>query len=567
LTFLQEQGLVYDKPYPFSYRTLIKSQVLTLRLSDWEYLLNHFPNSKKLIYKFIDKDNPPDSSAKSTLGRYKDPFSSDNSPGTEASASTGLRRKSRVNFLPEYNPQSPRTSDPSSNTRKPPTSPTISLLEPDLNSNSPENSTAVGSPQQNIETRTLTRTTTNDILEPTDTDVLTTPAETPISETDFLQTLLDRIKRIFMSPDNETDMIELPEVSTTTPVINQLSANELATENLSNIVPKLSASYVDLNELHQDVIPSEIMHSVSQHILDNQSELYQVSSRIEVADTTSNTLEPMSEHTNAKVSLNLSTIDDKYSNQPIMENLSSENIHNLSPTPENDISLSIENYYNKLQKPPPLTEQEKTNKNLSTTKDTKVSTLIHMDKSHPQEETAKADQNQVRKKLSDIKSMEELEESSEINRIEEQNKGQEPDSDDALALVLYDRSQAEKSSFAVQEFTTLDDENNSISEDLNEKEAFRFETGNTTTLEQNTLRDQEIHDVDPIEVIKASSSAGPSGITRSKRTVHYKDDNKLHSSDNTDSDRTLINEEIDNENENENAPEKDKAENNKNKHE
>ncbi|CAH0404565.1 unnamed protein product [Chilo suppressalis] len=50
-----EQGLFYDTPFPNSYRTVIKSQVLTLKLGDWAYLLKHFPKTKNSIYKHFNR--------------------------------------------------------------------------------------------------------------------------------------------------------------------------------------------------------------------------------------------------------------------------------------------------------------------------------------------------------------------------------------------------------------------------------------------------------------------------------------------------------------------------------
>ncbi|XP_063390138.1 uncharacterized protein LOC134675758 [Cydia fagiglandana] len=70
-----EQGLIRDKPYDYSYRTTSKSQVLTLLLDDWEYLLQHFPYSKKLIDDYRsshhskdDRPPPPPPEASGTLG-------------------------------------------------------------------------------------------------------------------------------------------------------------------------------------------------------------------------------------------------------------------------------------------------------------------------------------------------------------------------------------------------------------------------------------------------------------------------------------------------------------------
>ncbi|XP_063358854.1 uncharacterized protein LOC134648294 [Cydia amplana] len=70
-----KQGLIRDKPYDYSYRTTSKSQVLTLLLDDWEYLLQHFPDSKKLIDDYQSRNRgkddappPPPPEASGTLG-------------------------------------------------------------------------------------------------------------------------------------------------------------------------------------------------------------------------------------------------------------------------------------------------------------------------------------------------------------------------------------------------------------------------------------------------------------------------------------------------------------------
>ncbi|CAH0700904.1 unnamed protein product [Spodoptera exigua] len=47
------QGLLRNTPYTHSYETVIKSQVLTLKLDDWEYLLKQFPDSKDAIHKHM----------------------------------------------------------------------------------------------------------------------------------------------------------------------------------------------------------------------------------------------------------------------------------------------------------------------------------------------------------------------------------------------------------------------------------------------------------------------------------------------------------------------------------
>lgn len=51
----QLQGLLRNTAYTHSYKTVIKSQVLTLKLDDWEYLLQHFPNSRDTIHKHMGK--------------------------------------------------------------------------------------------------------------------------------------------------------------------------------------------------------------------------------------------------------------------------------------------------------------------------------------------------------------------------------------------------------------------------------------------------------------------------------------------------------------------------------
>lgn len=60
---LQVQGLFPNTPYTHSYQTLTKSQVLTLRLDDWLFLLQHFPNSRDAINKHMSQnDSSSDSS-------------------------------------------------------------------------------------------------------------------------------------------------------------------------------------------------------------------------------------------------------------------------------------------------------------------------------------------------------------------------------------------------------------------------------------------------------------------------------------------------------------------------
>ncbi|XP_050361867.1 uncharacterized protein LOC126781089 [Nymphalis io] len=54
--FGELQGLIYNTPYLRSYKTAIKSQILTLCLRDWEGLLKHFPKSKEHICKFLQTD-------------------------------------------------------------------------------------------------------------------------------------------------------------------------------------------------------------------------------------------------------------------------------------------------------------------------------------------------------------------------------------------------------------------------------------------------------------------------------------------------------------------------------
>lgn len=66
----QTQGLERDSAYPYSYRTTTKSQVLTLRLDDWEYLLKHFPASNKVISQSYYR-GPPDDRKKSSVSEDK----------------------------------------------------------------------------------------------------------------------------------------------------------------------------------------------------------------------------------------------------------------------------------------------------------------------------------------------------------------------------------------------------------------------------------------------------------------------------------------------------------------
>ncbi|XP_046961236.1 uncharacterized protein LOC124530912 [Vanessa cardui] len=59
-SFGELQGLIYDTPYMRSYKTSIRSQILTLCLRDWKDLLKHFPRSKKNISKFLKTDDSAD---------------------------------------------------------------------------------------------------------------------------------------------------------------------------------------------------------------------------------------------------------------------------------------------------------------------------------------------------------------------------------------------------------------------------------------------------------------------------------------------------------------------------
>ncbi|OWR42830.1 tetrameric potassium-selective cyclic nucleotide gated channel [Danaus plexippus plexippus] len=57
--FGELQGLEQDLPYTKSYKTVMKSQILSLHLNDLKYLLAHFPLSKNTIYKSDESDAPP----------------------------------------------------------------------------------------------------------------------------------------------------------------------------------------------------------------------------------------------------------------------------------------------------------------------------------------------------------------------------------------------------------------------------------------------------------------------------------------------------------------------------
>lgn len=63
------QGLFLNTPYTHSYQTLTKSQVLTLRLDDWLFLLKHFPDSREAINKHMKHDG---SGASSSSGSSHD---------------------------------------------------------------------------------------------------------------------------------------------------------------------------------------------------------------------------------------------------------------------------------------------------------------------------------------------------------------------------------------------------------------------------------------------------------------------------------------------------------------
>ena len=64
----QLQGLVQDLPFKHSYKTVMKSQILTLYLKDWEDLLNHFPKSKRSIYKYLQQDEESSSDSEGNDG-------------------------------------------------------------------------------------------------------------------------------------------------------------------------------------------------------------------------------------------------------------------------------------------------------------------------------------------------------------------------------------------------------------------------------------------------------------------------------------------------------------------
>ncbi|XP_068621666.1 uncharacterized protein [Battus philenor] len=53
------QGLTHNMPYVYSYRTISKSQILTLNLNEWEDLLKHFPISRRTIFRRSSSDDSP----------------------------------------------------------------------------------------------------------------------------------------------------------------------------------------------------------------------------------------------------------------------------------------------------------------------------------------------------------------------------------------------------------------------------------------------------------------------------------------------------------------------------
>ncbi|KAI8427393.1 hypothetical protein MSG28_001946 [Choristoneura fumiferana] len=95
-------GLVRDQPFPYSYRTLIKSQVLTLRLEDWEYLLEHFPASKAAINKYqtLNGDDGGNSDRYDNRGS-KSPSHGSYGPGgpSDRTSTSPPSRGSQVQFL------------------------------------------------------------------------------------------------------------------------------------------------------------------------------------------------------------------------------------------------------------------------------------------------------------------------------------------------------------------------------------------------------------------------------------------------------------------------------------
>lgn len=89
----QLQGLISDTPYTHSYCTMVKSQVLTLHLKDWAYLLNHFPLSRDIIYKTTSSDDfgsPPSRNSYKTF--YK---------------KSSLDKPSSTNKIDKGSPQTP----------------------------------------------------------------------------------------------------------------------------------------------------------------------------------------------------------------------------------------------------------------------------------------------------------------------------------------------------------------------------------------------------------------------------------------------------------------------------
>ncbi|XP_028176261.1 uncharacterized protein LOC114364341, partial [Ostrinia furnacalis] len=143
-----EQGLIYNYPFKYSYKTIIKSQVLTLSLNDWEYLLDHFPESKGFIYKYLKKDdddsqrpgrtNLGSMRSSSLSGSYRTSYKGPLPPSAHRSSTRISRLSSQPPPPPSPPPSpSPLPSSPPTDYKfspmaGPPSGPTTPLVKTDI---------------------------------------------------------------------------------------------------------------------------------------------------------------------------------------------------------------------------------------------------------------------------------------------------------------------------------------------------------------------------------------------------------------------------------------------------
>ncbi|CAB3248115.1 unnamed protein product [Arctia plantaginis] len=119
-------GLVRDTPYTYSYQTTNKSQVLTLHLDDWEYLLAHFPESKSSIHKLMKQGPGKDvDSSKWPGGKDSEP-----PPETETEKDTGV--SNLPNFFPYDNRRMFEAGPSGQNARQNSTESSSSYLSKDM---------------------------------------------------------------------------------------------------------------------------------------------------------------------------------------------------------------------------------------------------------------------------------------------------------------------------------------------------------------------------------------------------------------------------------------------------